>query len=758
MPPSRLKKKEQAERAFVRDKRKQGWSEYKINDGLNLIRQQNRVAEDAFRERVDAYKSTLSEAGTVASGVDRVGAATVGLAEAGSFGGLSNVVGEKGRAAMTAAQETYPGWYGAGEFGAYMSPGSAAKTAAVGGGKLLARGAGALTGRLAKKGIPGRLTDATARAYAGGVGGSAAIFGGESLVDLAFNNPGNIDSWDNAVRNAIDETTEMAGSGFMIGLSAGSGILASSLRRAPDKPKMQLIRRIKRHMPEFKVSPDMLRDGTSIQQLVRNLSHMPFFKGFMRQYINDGFIKPMNEAVNRIVKKSSGRTLANQTPQRAADVVRQTVGSGPARPGSVARARQQKLKTAFAEEGQLPIARETYRWMENFHVWRNAERKTSRFKETENKELKGAMDALDDWFWHMRRKGSTFGPGEGPMGGKAPSGTNVLGRTPRYKTDPRTGKRIEIGEPDINMQEIADVWDSLADLTRVNKIFSSNKLTDMQLSGWDLRQAQRLQATLSHMLRETSRRNGMGMVDEAFNTSKVIQRELKYLEPLVKGIDEDEFKVLDKVFTAPNAVKRWDVFMKHKTAEEIQAIRGWYVKRFLERNVPRGADDLLVSKTKAKAATSEPTSMFRRPLFDKIMGDSGQVRRELEDLAELTALGQKGMLSFEGSATAGRAAEFIIYGEALDMAINAHQATGMQAVMKKLGAVGAYVLLKSTVTDGRAAKALNDLATGKAAPVPGRIGGLAAEQGGGGNMLQSGMQIGMTGMQDTLGLLQLMGK
>jgi len=171
-------------------------------------------------------------------------------------------------------------------------------------------------------------------------------------------------------------------------------------------------------------------------------------------------------------------------------------------------------------------------------------------------------------------------------------------------------------------------------------------------------------------------------------------------------------------------------WMKRSTRPEQQAVLGWYFEEFLSKVTPI-ADDAsdLVSETAAQRLWRNPKSIFQKRVFDEMFGGP-QARDDFAVLSRISSRVRAGFGRAEGSPTAGRGAVAALGAGAVgatvltattawDLIVNNEGLS--DSIVRRLGTAGVSALAaaalqrsSASLFGGRAAGALNRLATGQA--------------------------------------------
>lgn len=462
-------------------------------------------------------------------------------------------------------------------------------------------------------------------------------------------------------------------------LSVVSGGLSTAFRtREVDQAGMALLQRAQRIMPNFRPTPDVLRQGSETQGFFRSLANVPGGRGVIARYMSERIYTPIRDALDDM-QRAIGPSNAGG---RAAKALGEIVPPEGAR--SFANVRKGIQAQAFQAEGGEIV---------DPNLWR------------------GVLGALGGTNKRARLALGSEGPRGSSMSSIVSSIQTMNKKFMRELHAARAaGRAPRIG---VKVQDLENIRQRLGELAGYEDIARATR--DVAgISARDSRDARVLYHAVTQAMRQQS-----PAVDQAFNATKALRAAQKELEPLVgaaRNFDPDQ--LVSQVFSGKNPVRRLRLLRRRMSGAENEALAGAYFGDFL-RQLSRDAGDGRRLLTQTMRNAFNGNGRFRAALFDEVVGGP-KTRRDLMDLAEI--LERTAPARAEGSPTAGRALDALVASGTVNLPKLAldvmHDPKLMQGFMARgVGMIFSYTALKS-VLEGGLSRDLQALATGGVARSP----------------------------------------
>ncbi|MGH9424756.1 MAG: hypothetical protein ACRD2L_00380, partial [Terriglobia bacterium] len=288
---------------------------------------------------------------------------------------------------------------------------------------------------------------------------------------------------------------------------------------------------------------------------------------------------------------------------------------------------------------------------------------------------------------------------------------------------PGAQKLSRLGPPrEVTLRDLDALRQSIDEIADFNKIATANRL-DVRISGRDEREAKLLRTAFRKVYAEVE-----PAFDRGTRIMSILRRVEKTLDPVVSDVRSKMDRGLLESMLQDNRLRRRLKTFQATDPLGYSAFQGHYLARFLEEAFTRTDRTQPTERVLVKTMDRmfRGTGNFRRELFDRILGSD--VRQHFEDIATVEARWAAGAGQAINSLTAARVGDAALIGAGLkapevlldtllDASHGRFESLGRRVAGASM-AVVTSIAIRSMLTEGRLAQALNRLATGQTLTTP----------------------------------------
>lgn len=458
---------------------------------------------------------------------------------------------------------------------------------ASGAGRLLSAPARNAAQAVAQR-IIGRGATKLAANVAGNVGAAAGAIGAMKMLESRDDDA----SIAQRASDAIAQFNPTTSAGlFNLGVSAAAGGVQTALSRAGDARVLAFEKKLQPF--GYKASPDARRDSRFLQTIFDWTRRNPLTAKLADQFLDDDVYKPIRDWAASLTRGATTESAQG----RAAGAVRRLAGTA-AKDGGVALARKGPERAALASEGARVLSQESRAVI---------------------------TDTLASFAREAQAKGASM-----------PARTAGLNKALRD-----VGKALE---GDVTVEQANEFLQRFGRLGEFRNVLVPG---DPDKAARTSREAKRLYHAWRVAIRQTAPAYSAALDDAA-----AIRGIEASLQGVGKNPTEMDRELLHRLFGAKkDFVPAWNGITKYADPQEVQALRGWYVARYIETvSSSEGAGSVPLG-TLMDRVGKQRGGMFTPEVFDRV---APGVRAELREAGHLTDRLRKGIAKAEGSQTAGR--------------------------------------------------------------------------------------------------------
>lgn len=538
-------------------------------------------------------------------------------------------------------------------------------------GKAFNAAGGTKLAEMAAKAAETSTVKGAALQLASALSGSAGVIGASNAMNAALG--------ERDISTIVGDTLSQIASPSNLLLAGGTAGIATAFRAVPAKAKLELIERAKKILPDFKATPDMLREeGGFLSGLVNSLAWHPAGRRIATNFMREHIYTPINKALEtmQLVTYARAPELAVEATGKR---LRGLMGDAPGSFGSrIERAGKRGFEAAEQAGDTVSLA---------------------------------TMQSLRDTIAKFNARAAAAAGTEGARGADM---TRIVDQIEDLF------QKASKGELTIKPQMLDNLRQALAPIAGFDGRGMPQAINEV-ISLRDARDARRLYRSIRIAEQQSS-----PSIDRALNEIRELRQMWSSFKPMANVADMGTAAdTARKMFSATDFERRWKAFQKLSSADAVSAARGAYLGDFLEEvSLYRGsatAPDRLVGIGKAEELWKR-NGPYQAAKFRAVLGQD--VMNELRDIGRVSNMALGSIAKAEGSATARRMQDLELVNGAMDAAgmatmILKDPSPGlkMQLVGHLLRPVGLY-FMADALLNGRTAQALNRLASGQAVTGP----------------------------------------